>query len=406
MTPRIASLCVALLFAAAPARAQFGDLMNRAQKTAADAAAKAAKDAAKPPPAQPVQAEKPAAAPDTAKRDAAQPATSASGSPAASPSGEAYGNRYDFVPGDKVLVFDDFSDTDVGEYPAKWTIKGGGGNSLEVVQVGDRRFLKSRYQEKNQTWAQTWLRYEIKGDMPKNFTIEFDMDLGGPTGLMFSKWGGYGGQAVQIHASSGTQVKSSNANGTLPVKSGIQHVAIAVSGTQVKVYVAGERVLSDPDGVVRPITRLGIEFHQPYPREEGDHQMISNVRIAEGGKPAKQMLAGEGRIVTHGILFDTGSDVIKPESGPTLRAILALLNEDPGLKFAIEGHTDNQGGPKVNGPLSEKRAAAVKAWLVNQGIDAGRLTSKGLGQTKPLDTNDTAEGRANNRRVEFVKVGS
>jgi outer membrane protein OmpA-like peptidoglycan-associated protein len=118
------------------------------------------------------------------------------------------------------------------------------------------------------------------------------------------------------------------------------------------------------------------------------------------------MLAGEGRIVTHGILFDTGSDVIKPESGPTLRAILALLNEDPGLKFAIEGHTDDQGGPKVNGPLSDRRAAAVKAWLVNQGIDAGRLTSKGLGQSKPIDSNDTAEGRANNRRVEFVKVGS
>jgi len=173
----------------------------------------------------------------------------------------------------------------------------------------------------------------------------------------------------------------------------------------VKVYVAGERVLSDPDGVVRPITRLGIEFEQPY-QAEGDHQMITNVRIAEGGKPAKQMLAGEGRIVTHGILFDTGSGVIKPESAPTLRSILALLNEDPGLKFAIEGHTDDQGGPKVNGPLSERRAAAVKAWLVKQGIDGGRLTSKGLGQSKPIDSNETAEGRANNRRVEFVKIAS
>ena len=404
MSKRIASFCVALLVVAAPARAQFGDLMNRAQKTAADAAAKAAKDSAKPPPAQPPP-QAPASSPAAAKSDGSQSATAAPADASTAPSaGEAYGNRYDFVPGDKVLVFDDFSDTDVGEYPAKWTIKGGGGNSLEVVQIGDRRFLKSRYQVKDQNWAQTWLRYEIKGDMPKNFTIEFDMDLGGPLAVMFSKWHGYGGQAVKIHASTGTQVKSSNANGSLPVKSGIQHVAIAVSGTQVKVYVAGERVLSDPDGVVRPITRLGIEFHQPYPREEGDHQMLTNLRIAEGGKPAKQMLAGEGRIVTHGILFDTGSDVIKPESGPTLRSILALLNEDPGLKFAIEGHTDNQGGPKVNGPLSEKRAAAVKAWLVNQGIDGSRLTSKGLGQTKPLDTNDTAEGRANNRRVEFVKV--
>jgi OOP family OmpA-OmpF porin len=406
MSPRIASLCVALLVVATPARAQFGNLLNRAQQQAEDAALKAARDAAKPPPAQPAQAQKPAAAaPDAAKGDAAQPGTAAAGGATTAPTAEAYGNRYDFVPGDKVLVFDDFSDTDVGEYPAKWTIKGGGGNSLEVVQVGDRRFLKSRYSATNQGSAQTWLRYEIKGDMPKNFTIEYDMDLGGPTGLMFSKWGGYGGQAVKIHASDGTQVKSSNANGKLPVKTGVQHVAIAVSGTQVKVYVAGERVLSDPDGVVRPITRLGIEFEQPY-QAEGDHQMITNVRIAEGGKPAKQMLAGEGRIVTHGILFDTGSDVIKPESAPTLRAILALLNEDPGLRFAIEGHTDDQGGPKVNGPLSEKRAEAVKAWLVKQGIDAGRLTSKGLGQSKPIDSNDTAEGRANNRRVEFVTVGA
>ena len=70
----------------------------------------------------------------------------------------------------------------------------------------------------------------------------------------------------------------------------------------------------------------------------------------------------------------------------------------------MEGHTDDQGGPKVNGPLSEKRAAAVKAWLVKQGIAEARLTSKGLGQSKPIDSNETAEGRANNRRVEFVKV--
>jgi outer membrane protein OmpA-like peptidoglycan-associated protein len=166
--------------------------------------------------------------------------------------------------------------------------------------------------------------------------------------------------------------------------------------------VGGERVAADPDGVERPITRLGVYFHEPF--AAGDHQMFTNLRIAEGGKPAKQMLAGEGRIVTHGILFDTGSDVIRPESGPTLRAILALLQEDPSLRFAVEGHTDNQGGPKVNGPLSERRAAAVNAWLVKQGVSASRLTSKGLGQTKPIDTNDTAEGRANNRRVEFVKV--
>jgi len=400
MSPRIASLCVALLVVATPARAQFGNLLNRAQQQAEDAALKAARDAAKPPPAQPTQpaqAAKPAAAPDAAN---ASPA----GAPAAAPAaGEVYGNRYDFVPGDKVLVFDDFSDTDVGEYPAKWTIKGGGGNQVEVVQVGDRRFVQSRYMERDQQASTHWLRYEIKGDMPKNFTIEFDTDIAGDLSVVFSAHKGFGGQEIGWRAREEGHVRWRSRTARLPVKTGIQHVAIAVSGTQVKLYVGGERVLSDPDGVERPIKRIGIVFDQPY-RESGNHQMFTAYRLAEGGKPAKQMLAGEGRIVTHGILFDTGSDVIKPESGPTLRTILALLNEDPGLKFAIEGHTDDQGGPKVNGPLSERRAEAVKAWLVKQGIDAGRLTSKGLGQSKPIDSNDTAEGRANNRRVEFVRV--
>jgi outer membrane protein OmpA-like peptidoglycan-associated protein len=317
-----------------------------------------------------------------------------------------YGNRYDFVPGDKVLVYDDFSDTDVGEYPAKWTIKDGGGNPIEVVQVGDRRFLKSRHQEENQDAAVTWLRYAVKGDLPNNFTLEFDADVAGSFGVIFSDRYGFGGQEVFFRSRDETPLKSLNANGKLPVSAGVHHVAIAVSGTQVKVYVAGERVLSDPDGVERPVKRIGLVFGRPWVDDEGNHEMITNFRLAEGGKPAKQMLAGEGRIVTHGILFDTASDVLKPESGPTLRAILALLVEDPSLRFTIEGHTDDQGGSKVNGPLSERRAAAVKAWLVKQGVDGGRLVPKGLGQSRPIDKNDTAEGRANNRRVEVAKTGS
>jgi len=321
----------------------------------------------------------------------------------APPLGEVYGNRFDFVPGDKVLVYDDFSDTDVGEYPAKWTIKDGGGNQIEVVQIGERRFLKARYLKANQQSATSWLRYAVKGDLPKNFTIEFDLDVAGPMAVVFSKPRHFGGQEIQFQGAQDGDVRSANTTGKLPFSAGVRHVAIAVSGTQVKVYVAGERVLSDPDGVERPIAKVGVTFHQPYGKE-GDHQLFTALRIAEGGKPAKALLAGEGRIVTHGILFDTGSDVIKPESGPTLRSILALLQEDPALKFSVEGHTDDQGGPKVNGPLSEKRAAAVRAWLVKQGIAEARLTSKGLGQGKPIDSNETAEGRANNRRVEFVKV--
>jgi OOP family OmpA-OmpF porin len=408
MIRRIAFASLAVLLAS-PARAQLGDLLDRAARSGADAAEQAAREAAeRKPAAAPADEAQPEAEPRPAApapaRPAAAPARAAAPAEASpAPRPEAYGNRYDFVPGDKVLVYDDFSDTDVGEYPAKWTIKDGGGNAVEVVDFGGRRFLKSRYQKDGQTSALQWLRYAIKGDLPKDFTIEFDADLAGPVSAVFGTLQGYGGQEVRLNFHKEGKVNTFNAEGNLPVAQGIQHVAIAVSGTQVKVYVSGERIVADPDGVTRPIERIGVYFQEPWP-ECADHQMFTNYRLAEGGKPAKQMLAGEGRIVTHGILFDTGSDAIKPESAPTLRAILAILQEDPKLRFSVEGHTDDQGGPKVNGPLSERRAAAVKAWLVKQGIADARLTSKGLGATKPIDTNATAEGRANNRRVEFVKI--
>ena len=351
----------------------------------------------------------------TPARAPAQAGEPKQGGGVAPPPGEVYGNRFDFVPGDSVLVYDDFSDTDVGEYPAKWTVKDGGGpNVVEVVEVGGKRFMKTRYQtsdpEHGQAGSAQWLRYPIKGDLPKKLTIEFDTDMQGPLAVVFSKASAEP-QGVWFNINHSQVINTTNVSGAMPTEQGLRHVAIAVSGTQVKVYVGGERVLSDPDGIERPITRLGIWFADTGnagwgdpPRVAGDHQMITNFRVAEGGKDAKSMLAGDGRIVTHGILFDTGSEVIKPESGPTLRSIQALLAEDSKLRFRVEGHTDDQGGLKVNGPLSERRAAAVKAWLVKQGVAEARLEAKGLGATKPIDKNETAEGRANNRRVEFVKL--
>ena len=233
MKKRIAFFSAVLLVVAGPASAQFGDLIDRAQRTAADAAEEAARQAAKPKPEQsatpaPEQPAKATAAPQAAAQPAAQPAK---GGAAAPP--EVYGNRYDFIPGDKVLVFDDFSDTDVGEYPAKWTVKdGGGGNQVEVVQIGSRRFMKSRYAETEQASSTQWLRYVIKQDMPKNFTIEFDADVGGPFSVLFSSRYGFGGQEIWFNPEADHPVRSINATGKLPVSSGIHHVAVAVSGTR------------------------------------------------------------------------------------------------------------------------------------------------------------------------------
>ena len=132
--------------------------------------------------------------------------------------------------------------------------------------------------------------------------------------------------------------------------------------------------------------------------------MVGNIRIAAGGKKLYDALSANGRVSTQGILFDVGSDRIRPESTPTLKEITAMLKEHADLKLRIEGHTDNVGDDDANQTLSEQRAAAVQAYLVSQGIPAGRLKSQGLGASKPVASNDKAEGRQQNRRVELVRM--
>jgi outer membrane protein OmpA-like peptidoglycan-associated protein len=130
-----------------------------------------------------------------------------------------------------------------------------------------------------------------------------------------------------------------------------------------------------------------------------------NFRIAAGGKKLYDAIAEKGRVSTQGIYFDTGSDQIRPESAPTLKEIAGMLADHADLKLTIEGHTDNVGSATSNQSLSEKRAAAVRQQLIDQySIDGSRLTAKGLGATKPVGSNETPEGRQNNRRVELVKM--
>ena len=106
----------------------------------------------------------------------------------------------------------------------------------------------------------------------------------------------------------------------------------------------------------------------------------------------------------HGILFDVDKATLKPESMGSINQIFSLLKKDPSLKFEIDGHTDNTGEAAHNLTLSQQRGDAVKTQLVKMGIDASRLTTKGFGDTKPIADNSTPEGRANNRRVEFVRM--
>jgi OOP family OmpA-OmpF porin len=331
-------------------------------------------------------------------------------------SAEKVYSRYDFIPGDKTIFFDDFSDTDVGEFPLKWSLKGpsGGGNAVEVVDYKGKRFLRSvppSSKDEGLAASTLYVRLKTKGDMPEKFTVEFDAVLGETKGyqnqyylLMYDENGWPGaGNAGSIYIE-GQQGRSANTTTSINKNDGkIHHIAVSVNGTFVKAWVDNQRVVNDPDAATRPIKYIGISLHANH--GYSDTVMFTNFRVAEGGKDIKSALDTEGKIVTYGILFDTGSDKIKPESLPTLKKILAILKESPALKFSIEGHTDNQGTKKVNEPLSERRAKSVRTWLTGKGISPSRLESKGWGDAKPIDTNDTAEGRANNRRVEFIKIG-
>lgn len=128
------------------------------------------------------------------------------------------------------------------------------------------------------------------------------------------------------------------------------------------------------------------------------------VRFAESAPDFSQTILSSGRYVTHGILFDMDSDCLKAESAPVIQTIARGLETNPNLKLQIEGHTDSVGAASHNLDLSKRRAEAVKTVLVGQfKIDASRLTAAGLGATKPIDSNDTPQGRSQNRRVEFVK---
>ncbi len=100
------------------------------------------------------------------------------------------------------------------------------------------------------------------------------------------------------------------------------------------------------------------------------------------------------------ILFNSGKSSFQEKTFPVLQAITAILKEYPTAKFSIEGHTDADGSEASNQKLSEDRAAAVKNYFIENGVDASRLSSQGFGESKPMDSNKTRAGKANNRRVE------
>lgn len=123
------------------------------------------------------------------------------------------------------------------------------------------------------------------------------------------------------------------------------------------------------------------------------------------GSSLADELAKHGRLVLYGIRFDTNSDVPRADSEATLQQLLELLQKQAGLRLQVEGHTDSTNTDAYNQELSERRAKAVVKWLTGKGIEPARLSGKGFGRSRPIASNDSAQGRALNRRVELAPLG-
>lgn len=344
---------------------------------------------------------------------ASGPDLSASNIPAA-PSIKSYQN-YDFVPGDTILFADDFTGDQDGEFPAHWTLEKGQAVTNKVAGKASFCITDGNY-------CHVSPRMKTATYLGSAFTIEFDTycdennsEQGSPILYLtyvdkdgnsqdgeidFDKGDRGGGGDVSL----GNFPHGLSASMPEALKNAYpdswHHCAVICKDNQLKCYVDQYRILTVPNLDCVP-TAFGFEGigNQTHPI------VISHVRLASGGnmnRIGKKFT--DAKIVTHGITFDIDKSDIKPESMGTLNMIVGVLKANPDLKFEIDGHTDNTGEAAHNLTLSQQRAGAVKTELIKMGIDGSRLATKGFGDTKPISDNDSAEGRANNRRVEFVRM--
>jgi len=307
--------------------------------------------------------------------------------------------NYDFVPGNKVLFEDEFTDDQSGEFPTHWSLTGG---QAILNMVGpDKAFFLT-----DGNYVHVAPLMKSKSYLTSSFSVEYDVyGTDGYQGMLAMYDGGGDALTVTVKPGSVDFSGPGNFSGALPADIGgnnylrkWHHIAVAYKNNQMKVYVDKYRVLLVPQVGLAP-TRLEIEGI-------GDHDKPAIFKSFKVSDSVQFYMTGQkftdAKLVTHGINFDVDKATITPQSMGTLNMIVKLMQDNPDLKFEVDGHTDNTGTAAHNLVLSQERAAAVTAQLITMGIDASRLSSKGFGDTRPIADNTTLDGKANNRRVEFI----
>ncbi len=329
-------------------------------------------------------------------------------------------SKFDFVPGDKQIFFDDFGNDFIGDFPSKWNTNGSG----EVVTLNDS--------------AEKW--FEIKPGhgifyipdvpaLPDEYTVEFDLLVAGIdektssstvlrvilTDATLFKWGNnyvYASLPLCQYHPVGMRVRSDkmgiNNNVTADIRAAVMnrpHVSIAVNEQRFRLWVNEKKYIDIPRFLPEGGIANQLRFELPYMKDGKDRLFMTNLKVAEGGVDLRRKLISEGRISTNAILFESGSAVLQPQSMGVIRQISQVLQQEGGMNLKIVGHTDSDGDDSSNIDLSKRRAEAVKQALANiYNIDAGRLQTDGKGESEPVGDNGTVEGKAQNRRVEFIKI--
>jgi len=403
VTALVVSL-VALEMLPASGNGQIGSIRARAD----EAARKKLEDAQK-------KADSAKAKPDSAKAkaDSAKPAAStaaASTTPKAAPPDAKVWENYDFVPGNKVLFYTDFSEDRVGNFARglKYLV-----GPMEIVERDDVKMLRAT--------GLGELLIPLGKKLPPKFTLEIDVITGANAALgdRVRVEGGKShtqGDPQSVEISWGPQHNTLHGGGQDRGTSQLHlaegdvakfvdhptHLRILMDSGYFKMYANEKRLYNIPELQFRRDTVIRLAL---VGGADNEALFVTSIRAAESETDVLyDALLKKGRWATQGILFATGRAELQPESRPVLKEIASTMKKYGDLKILIEGHTDNVGAAASNLSLSDARAAAVKAALVSEfGLDPTRITTKGFGDTKPAAPNATAIGRAQNRRVEIVK---